>query len=149
MMHALYAESEVCMELKNCRKCGRMFNYVMGMPICPACKEKAEQTFQTVKKYIEENKGATIQEVSEACEVETSQIHQWIREERLAFSDDSPIRIPCEGCGAMIGSGKYCDKCRVAMQRGFSSAIEKSRPADPQPKKDPRESARMRFLDTK
>lgn len=137
------------MELKNCRKCGKMFNYVMGLPICPACRDKAEEAFQRVKKYISEHKGATIQEVSEQCEVDTSLIHGWIREERLAFSDDSPIRIPCEGCGAMIGSGKYCDKCKSAMQRGFGSVIAASRPQTETPRRDPKETPKMRFLDQK
>ena len=134
------------MELRNCRKCGRMFNYVAGAPICPACREAAEQTFAVVKKYIQENKGATIQQVSEECDVDTSQIHQWIREERLTFSDDSPIKIPCEGCGAMIGSGKYCNKCKSEMQRGFNNAIGANR-APVEPEKRQKESPRMRFLD--
>ena len=38
------------MEVRNCRKCGRIFNYVAGMPICPACRERIEEKFQEVKK---------------------------------------------------------------------------------------------------
>ncbi len=58
------------MNVRNCRKCGKLFNYIMGVPICPACREKLEETFQVVKKYIRENKLADIKEVAEACEVE-------------------------------------------------------------------------------
>ena len=57
------------MNVRNCRKCGKLFNYISGMPICPACKDKLEEKFQTVKKYIRENRLADIKEVAEACEV--------------------------------------------------------------------------------
>ena len=40
------------MEVTSCKDCGRIFNYVLGVPICPACKEKAEAKFQEVKDYI-------------------------------------------------------------------------------------------------
>ena len=52
------------MNVRNCRKCGKLFNYMMGMPICPACKEKLEQKFQEVKKYIRENRMSGIKAVS-------------------------------------------------------------------------------------
>lgn len=135
------------MNVRNCRKCGKLFNYISGMPICPACKEKAEESFQTVKKYIRENPHADIREVSEKCEVETAQIQQWIREERLEFTEDSPIKLPCENCGAMIRAGKYCEKCKASMAKNLSSAIDKAKAVALQPKKQTDTSNRMRFLD--
>ena len=68
------------MNVRNCRKCGKIFNYVSGLPICPACRDEAEKKFQVVKKFIRENPRADIREVAAACEVETSQIQQWIRD---------------------------------------------------------------------
>jgi flagellar operon protein (TIGR03826 family) len=134
------------MNVRNCRKCGKLFNYMMGMPICPACKDKLEETFQEVKKYIREHRMADIKEVAEACDVEPNQIQQWIREERLEFTADSPVKIPCENCGAMIRSGKYCDKCKRDMTNNLSSAISKPKeqPVE-QPKKTDRDN-KMRFL---
>jgi uncharacterized Zn finger protein (UPF0148 family) len=87
------------MDVRNCRKCGRIFNYVTGPVICPECREKQEEKFQEVKKYIMENRTANIPQIAKDCEVETSQIQQWIREERLEFSQDSDLGIPCENCG--------------------------------------------------
>jgi flagellar operon protein (TIGR03826 family) len=135
------------MNVRNCRKCGRLFNYMMGMPICPACKDKLEESFQEVKKYIREHRMADIKEVAEACEVEPNQIQQWIREERLEFTADSPVKIPCENCGAMIRSGKYCDKCKRDMTNNLSSAISKPKeqPVE-QPKKTDTRDNKMRFL---
>ncbi|NTV77772.1 MAG: flagellar protein [Clostridiales bacterium] len=137
------------MNVKNCRKCGKIFNYVVGPIICPACREESEARFQAVKKYVEDHKGAGIHEVSRECEVEPTQIQQWIREERLFFSEDSPIGINCEGCGTMIRTGRFCEKCKLDMARGFNSAIKK--PEAPKPddshKKPEKEAPKMRFLD--
>ena len=135
------------MNVRNCRKCGKLFNYVAGLPICPACKEKAEESFQVVKKYIRENPKADIREVAQACEVETSQIQQWIREERLEFTEDSPIKLPCENCGALIRAGKYCEKCKAAMAKNLSNAIDKPKTIV-QAAPDRRDTRnRMRYLD--
>ena len=92
--------------------CGKIFNYVVGPVICPRCREAREEKFQEVKKYIDEHRGADILEVSEECDVEPGQIHQWIREERLQFADDSPIKIACEGCGKALAE-QYLRKIRV------------------------------------
>lgn len=108
------------MNVRNCRKCGRMFNYITGMPVCPTCREAMEAKFQEVKEYIREHKGAGINEVAEACEIETAQITQWLREDRLELAADSAVMINCEKCGAPIRSGKYCDKCRANMTNSLN-----------------------------
>ena len=121
------------MNVRNCRKCGRIFNYVVGPAICPACREAMEEKFQEVKKYVQDNRNATIPDVSEACDVDPNQIKQWIREERLQFADDSPIKVTCEVCGAMILSGRYCDKCKLEMVNNLNGAIRKPQAPAPEP----------------
>lgn len=116
------------MNVRNCRKCGKMFNYVSGQVICPRCKEELEEKFQEVKAYVQDNRGADIVEVSEKCEVEPSQIRQWIREERLQFAEDSAIMIACESCGAMIRSGRYCDKCKNQLGKDLANAAGLNQP---------------------
>ena len=136
------------MNVRNCKKCGRIFNYVLGPVICPRCKEGMEAKFQEVKAYVREHQGADIKEVSEECEVETNQIRQWIREERLEFTPDSPVKLPCENCGAMIRSGKYCEKCKKDMVNNLSSVIEKpKKPAPQEHKRIDSTGNKMRFLD--
>lgn len=134
------------MNVKNCRRCGRLFNYVMGPPICPACKEDMEHKFQEVKEYIRQNKNSGIAVVANECEVEVAQIQQWIREERLVFSEDSPIGINCENCGAMIRTGRFCDKCKNNMAHNLSSVIPKQEKPSVQEKKDEKVNPKMRFL---
>ena len=120
-----------------------MFNYVVGAQICPDCKAKEEELFQKVKKYIDENKGANITRVAEACEVELAQLQQWVREERLEFSSSVGTGITCEKCGTPIASGRYCVKCKEEMVNVLNSALpQKKAPA----KKPTKESPKMRFL---
>lgn len=67
------------MEVKNCKNCGRLYNYIGGVyRLCPECMRKLEEKFQEVKDYIEDNPRADMREISEKCDVSTRQIEQWI-----------------------------------------------------------------------
>lgn len=134
------------MNVRNCRKCGKIFNYVTGPSICPQCREAQEARFQDVKKYVMENKGSGIQDIADNCEIEIPQIQQWIREERLVFSEDSPISIECEICGTMIKTGRYCNKCKANTANDLNSSIHKSSPQQ-NLKNDLKANPKMRFLD--
>ena len=90
------------MNIRNCRMCGHIFNYVAGPILCPHCREKMEAKFQEVKEYIRANPGVGIQDVAENCDVEPSQIQQWLREERLELTEGSAIYLQCEKCGAKL-----------------------------------------------
>ncbi len=133
------------MNVRNCRKCGRIFNYALGPVICPMCKEKVEKKFQEVKKFVQDNISVGIPQISKECDVEVQQIQQWIREERLVFSEDSPIGIECESCGTMIKTGRFCEKCKREMVKEFSPAEKKQGLLNPERKQS--ERAKMRYLD--
>ena len=133
------------MDVRNCRTCGRLFNYLGGPNICPSCREEMETKFQNVKEYIRNNPRASMQEISDENEVSTNQLRQWIREERLQFTDDSPIGIDCEICGATIKTGKYCDACKNNTANALAKSIEKEQLPEPPKPKQKRENA-MRFL---
>lgn len=115
------------MNIKNCRMCGRIFNYVVGPFVCQVCREGLEEKFQTVKEYVRENPGVTIPEVAEACDVEPSQIRQWLREERLQLAENSPIFLNCDGCGALIRCGRYCDKCKGETTKGLQNILNQNK----------------------
>lgn len=136
------------MDVRNCRKCGKVFNYAIGPIICPACKEATEKKFKEVKQYVQDNRVATIHEVSVECDVTPGQIQQWIREERLQFADDSPIKVNCESCGTMIGSGRFCQKCKMNMVRDLNGAIRKPKEEPPKPVKKKSDKDKMRFLES-
>ena len=113
------------MNARNCKKCGKIFNYIAGPPICQACKEAAEVKFQEVKEFVRQNKSASMKEIVANCGVEERQVEQWIREERLVFATDSPIKLFCETCGAPIFTGRYCGKCKNETANSFGAAGRK------------------------
>lgn len=132
------------MEVRNCKGCGKLFNYIGGAPLCPYCMKQLEEKYAQVKEYIYDNPGATINEVSEENDVSVNQIKKWVREERLSFSDDSPVGIACESCGKTIKTGRFCKECKIKVATEIGSVIEK--PKMPEPKRDTRDNAKMRFL---
>ncbi|MBH1942447.1 flagellar protein [Mobilitalea sibirica] len=133
------------MEVRNCKGCGKLFNYLSGPPLCPSCAKALDLKFEEVKEYVYDHPRVDMQEVSEVCEVSISQIKQWIREERLSFADDSMIGIECEGCGVTIKTGRFCKDCKDKLAKGFGDLYPKEAPV--QKPKDPRENPKMRFLD--
>lgn len=134
------------MEVRNCKECGKIFNYMEGAPVCPACAKKIEEKFEDVKEYIYDNPNASINQVAEDNEISVQQIKRWIREERLAFSDNSEIGIECEKCGAMIRTGRFCQACKRRLENTLGSMYQEKRVA-PQPKRRGSAEGKMRFLD--
>ena len=135
------------MNVRNCKKCGKIFNYIVGPALCASCKDEAEKVYQEVKKFVQEHRGVSIPEVADACNVEPQQIRQWIREERLEFSEDSMIGIGCELCGAPIRTGRYCEACKAKTVQGLRNAISRPAPAPVQKKPvNPKDNPKMRFL---
>lgn len=136
------------MDVRNCKSCGRLFNYLQGPPLCPACASKLEDKFGQVKEYLEEFPRATIPEIAKDNDVSIKQIEQWVREERLAFAENSPLGIACEKCGELIKSGRYCDKCRGKIANTLRSALDTPPKKADFEKKTVSDRDRMRFLDS-
>lgn len=134
------------MEVKSCRKCGKIFQYIAGAPICPRCKKKEEEIFQVVKAFLRENRGATIEEVSEATGASIGMIERYLREGRLEVTPDSPIALSCEQCGAKIRTGRLCDRCRANLSSDLSAAAKSIQ--DSHPVRHEKDKERMRFLDS-
>lgn len=98
-------------EVKNCRKCRKIFMYSSGPQICEACKKAEEDEFEKVRVFVRDYPGATVQEVSRETEVAVQTIHRFLKEGRLEVSESSPIALQCENCGARIKSGRFCIEC--------------------------------------
>lgn len=134
------------MDVKNCKGCGKLFNYIGGAPLCQTCLKKLDDKFAQVKEYVYDHPGAGLQEVAEENDVTPGQIRKWIREERLAFADDSPIGIACESCGETIKTGRFCKRCKDKIANNLGNLYQE-KVQKPQVKKELHDRAKMRFLD--
>ncbi|MCH5251851.1 MAG: flagellar protein [Lachnospiraceae bacterium] len=134
------------MEIVMCKNCGKLFNHISGERICPACQKEIEQKFFEVKKYVRENPDIGIQALSKEMDVSVAQIKRWIREERLIFSPDSPVGIPCESCGKTIKTGRYCEACKATLANEIQNVSAVNKPK-PQPSIKRSTENKMRFLD--
>ena len=133
------------MEVRNCKGCNRLFQYLSGAPLCPACKEELEKKFVEVKEYIYNNPGASITQVSEENDVSIKQIKQWIREDRLVLSTPSPDGVLCEQCGTPICSGRFCVSCKAKITNTLGSVLNKPK-TNWEPEKKEKDGNKMRFL---
>ncbi len=124
------------MDVKVCKNCRRLFNYIRGPELCPACINllsennaesvveattsvrkglagEDESKFEQVRDYIITHPRATVAEIAEANDIGPSKIFEWIRGDRLEFSDDSmSVWFACENCGVKIRSGRFCNQCK-------------------------------------
>lgn len=135
------------MDVRNCKTCKRLFNYIGGPPICQKCRGELEDKFQQVKVYIIENPRVPLSVIAEENEVTISQLKQWVREERLVFTEDSVVAIECESCGATIRTGRYCQRCKETMANRLTSAFKRPEAKVEASKKSTRDGNRMRYLD--
>ncbi len=108
-------------DLRNCKKCGKMFTYVTGMPICRACKKEEEEEFKSIKEYLYENPGATLNQIASDLDVSVKRIKMYLREGRLEIigNDEGNIVLECEKCGKSIKTGRYCELCERDIKKGL------------------------------
>lgn len=133
------------MDVRNCKGCSRLFNYIGGQPLCPECIKALDMKFDEVREYVYDHPRAGMQQVAEETGVTVAQIKRWIREERLAFSDDAQVGLECEGCGKMIRTGRFCEVCKTKHINSFNE-ITKPKIA-PVKKPEKGQGPQMRFLD--
>lgn len=104
--------------LKNCIKCGKVFNSEDNKEFCSECLLENKKELKKVKDYLSINPLASIIEVCEKTGVSQAQILKFIKEGSLK------IRKPLEGfkcclCGKHIKNGSLCSSCRVKIENGF------------------------------
>ena len=115
------------MDVRNCPRCGKMFNSVAGKSICDNCEKQEEEDFKKVKEFVDENGEATLDMIVKGTEVSLKRISKFIREGRLEISRGLSDAFRCESCGAPIKTGKYCEKCFTSVKTDLADAL---RPID-------------------
>jgi len=117
-------------DVRNCRRCGRIFNYIGGAPLCPVCKEEDEEDYKRVKQYLYEYPGATMTQVATELNVSLEKIRRFLKDGRLEIVGDDPnFILQCEKCGKSIRTGRYCDACERELLTGLRGISNSYRPA--------------------
>jgi len=124
-------------DLRNCPLCGKVF-VRLTRNICPDCVEREEQEYETVRKYLKENPGASVPEIAEVTEVEENKILKWMREGRIEVSYSAGSGLTCKRCGAVISAGNYCSKCARALAAQMKSAAGSRPVKEEEPEKEAR-----------
>lgn len=97
------------MELKNCKRCGKL-HYGTGR-VCSECMKKEEEKFLLVKSYLKENPDSSLIKVSEETGVTVPEIEKFLRDGRLEVTTGMSDYLKCMKCGSPIKTGKYCADC--------------------------------------
>lgn len=130
------------MEVRVCKVCKKMFQYITGPEICPTCRKKEEEYFQLVKEYLREHPGADMVEVNDKTGVSISLIEKFLRAGRLQVTADSPIALTCERCGRKIFTGRLCSECK----NQITSELNQIKESLIKDTKEDNKDARMRYL---
>lgn len=111
------------MNVANCPRCGKI--YVKGFAeMCPNCLKDLEQQYEKCLKYLRENKGITINDLSEATGVAIKQITKFIRDGRISIMHAPNMSYPCEVCGTLIRENTICESCRSKLVKDVRNNAE-------------------------
>lgn len=114
------------MTIRNCSRCGRMFQAEGATKLCSRCLDNDEEDFKVVREYVYDNPGANITEVSEETGVSEEKILKFLRQGKLMLKDEVSMVLDCERCGKPIKTGRFCDSCSHEMSQGLRTAANKA-----------------------
>jgi flagellar operon protein (TIGR03826 family) len=131
-IHAYYTRKGGRMmgDIRNCKECGRLFQYTGFSKVCPKCKEEDEKNFKKVKEYLYDHPRAILTEVSEALEVPEDKILRYLREGRLEIvGEQGSLILECERCGRAIRTGRFCEECAIEIEKEFNQSLTSQKPS--------------------
>ncbi len=130
------------MDIRNCKRCGKIYNYD-GFNICRNCRRDDEVDFKKVRDYIYEYPGANISEVNAETKVDVDKIITFLKEGRLEIAEGGNLILECEKCGVSIRSGRFCDKCTLELEREFGGVIDSAKSKN---EDIPKKEAKFRYI---
>jgi hypothetical protein len=117
--------------LDNCIVCGRLF-LKDHSDSCLDCYLEIEQDFKCVADFleIEQNRYATIEEVSESTKVSVKQITEFLRD-GLIFSEDYPnLGYGCAHCDKLIKRQLLCNGCFIQFSTEVNRTLKREKEFD-------------------
>jgi len=109
-------------DVRNCKRCGKIYNYITGTPICPVCKERDEADFKRVKEYLYQYQGASLSEVSTVLDISVERIKGYLKDGRLEIINcEGNMFLECESCGKALRTGRFCDECTKELTHDLRS----------------------------
>ncbi|WHH57111.1 hypothetical protein [Petroclostridium sp. X23] len=112
------------LEIRNCRRCGKIFQTNGILKMCPSCKEQDEHQFDRIREYLSLHPRANMYEVAYDLDISVSEIRRYLKEHRLVIVENDNGFLSCERCGKSIQSGQYCDECVQKLSHGFKVAFK-------------------------
>ena len=128
------------MELKQCPRCKKFFQYISGAPICHECKAQEEKDFTRVKEYLRDNPKAALADVADELKISIERITKFLKEGRLEVAPTSGIKLECEQCGGPITGGRFCKNCATQLENDLKGSYNELR------EKGNASTSLMRFL---
>ncbi|MEC0227884.1 flagellar protein [Paenibacillus alba] len=131
------------MNVANCPRCGKIF--VKGFAeVCPNCLKDLEQQYDKCLKYLRQNKGTNINDLSDATGVSIKQITKFIRDGRISIMHAPNMFYSCEVCGTQIRENTICEPCRMKLVKDVRNNSEDERRRMEQEKKDTQMSFKIK-----
>lgn len=112
-------------KLANCTSCDALF-VQSTRDVCPKCYQAIEKDYEKCTQFLRkrENRGSTMQQVSEATGVSAKQITRFIREGRISIVNTPNLGYPCENCGTTLQKGTLCDDCARDLKREINQQLD-------------------------
>lgn len=134
-------------EVRNCKKCGKIFNYLGGSPICPVCRQMDEDDFKRIKEYLYDNPKASLNQVSSELEISVEKIRRFLKDGRLEIlSDEGNMILDCESCGKSIKSGRYCPECERNLSNNLRDTASQMKSSINSSAEQAKKAIGMRYL---
>ncbi|MEX2459802.1 MAG: flagellar protein [Paenibacillaceae bacterium] len=133
----------MAMNVANCPKCGKIFVKNLMNDICQSCVKAADEQCEICIKYLRENRGITLQQLSDETEVPMSFIIKFMREGRISVMGSRTIFYPCEVCGNDIREKNMCDSCMQKLKKDVRNTMEDHRRDEALKKKETLDAFRI------
>lgn len=97
--------------LKNCVRCGKMFNAEGAEELCSDCVVEESKELRKVTEFLKKNPMASVMNVHEQTGISQQAIFRFVRNGSLKMRAQAH-EFKCRLCGKNIKRGILCDDCR-------------------------------------